>query len=428
MSETANILFKESGELSATGDLAASRAKLAAASELGHLEATYRLAISESAGFGGPTDKAMALKRLTEIAEAYPPARIFQSVALASGWGGSEDWSQAVDLMLAAASKGDPAAMFDIAMLCLLRDRSALEEQAQLCLTEALKRGAHYATPALMRLHIMRGEKLVPSAQIVETLKGAQYVPIIDLLRQAAAQLKPAAATTGSPDFAGISAWLQAPPENWVPEVSDTLAPEVNARTYSGIIHPCICDFVVGNAGPALRQAQVFDPETGSLINHRTRQALQSGMQPYMQTLLSHALERLLCRIVNQPWQNAERLTILMYRPGDYYAPHADYFSEGTPEDDADVAASGQRAATALICLHPAKDGGATYFPHLDVSWSGQLGDILTFENLKSDGTPNPLSLHEGQKVTDGWKSLASLWVRSKPYRGPIQKAPGQPV
>ena len=428
MSDTADTLFRQSGDLSAAGDLIASRAKLEEASIMGHLEANYRLAICESAGFGGPIDKAAAMERLTRISSAYPPALIFQSVAMASGWGGSENWEEAAALIVSAAADGDPAALFDTAMLCLLRERSMLEPTAQLCLTEALKKGAHYAAPALMRLHALHGERFVPPAQILKALEGARYLPIAELLKLASEQATPAAAATGSLDFAAITQWLRTPPETWLPQESSVLSDEVNARSYAGAIHPCICDFIIGNAGPALRQAQVFDPESGSLINHRTRQALQAGMQPYMQTLLSHALERLLCQLTGQPWINAERLTILMYRPGDYYAPHADYFSEGTPEDEADVAASGQRATTALICLHPAGAGGATHFPHVDVSWAGRLGDILTFENLKADGTPNPLSLHEGQKVSEGWKSLASLWIRTKPYRGPIQKAPGQPV
>lgn len=428
MSETAESLFEESGQLSAAGDIIGSRTKLEQASQLGHLEANYRLAICESVGFGGPQDTSVALQRLAAIADVYPPARIFESVAVASGWSGNENWAKAIGLIVTAAKNADPAALFDTAMLCLLRDSTALAEQAQLCLTEALKKGAHYAAPALMRLHALQNEKFVPPQQILSALEGARYVPIGELLRLASSQTTQAVAATGTIDFEKISAALASPPENWLPQEGSALSAEINARSYHGAIHPCICDFIIGNAGPALRQAQVFDPETGSLINHRTRQALQAGMQPYMQTLLSHALERVLCRFVSQPWQHAERLTILMYRPGDYYAPHADYFSEGTPEDDADVAASGQRAATALICLHPAPDGGATHFPHLNVSWQGNLGDILTFENLNAVGAPNPLSLHEGQKVNEGWKSLASLWVRTKPYRGPIQKAPGQPV
>ena len=157
MSETAETLFAQSGELSAAGDLVASRTKLEQASQMGHLEANYRLAICESAGFGGPADKSVALQRLSAISAAYPPARIFESVAIASGWSGSENWERASKLIVAAAAGGDPAALFDTAMLCLLRDRNSLEDQAKFCITEALKKGAHYAAPALDAASCFRG-------------------------------------------------------------------------------------------------------------------------------------------------------------------------------------------------------------------------------------------------------------------------------
>ena len=424
MTDTPDTLFEQSAQLSAAGDLVGARAKLDLASREGHVEANYRLAISESAGFGGPVDKARALRRLQAISAHYAPARLFQSVAMASGWDGREDWQGAAELVVGAAKAGDPAAQFDTALLCLLRDPAAMLNDAQLCLTSALKQGAHFAAPALMRLHALKGEAFLPPAQLLKTLEGVQYVPIAQLAEVAQAQSTPAVAATGAPDFARIAEALQSTPETWRTASSQQLSGDANIRAWDGVLHPCICDFLAGNAGAALRQAQVFDPVSGELIDHPSRRALQAGLQPYMQTLLTHAVERMLCEMAGQPWTHAERLTILLYRPGDYYAPHADYFSENTPADEADMAASGQRVATALISLHPAKDGGATHFPHLDVTWRGEMGGALTFDNVNADGRPNPMSYHEGQVVNAGWKSLASLWIREKPYQGPVLKTP----
>ncbi|HCY56271.1 MAG TPA: peptidyl prolyl 4-hydroxylase subunit alpha, partial [Oceanicaulis sp.] len=57
---------------------------------------------------------------------------------------------------------------------------------------------------------------------------------------------------------------------------------------------------------------------------------------------------------------------------------------------------------------------GETKFPRLDISWRGKKGDVLSFENVTRDGSPDPLSLHQGLPVTSGWKALASLWVREQ--------------
>jgi len=417
MLDTNEKLFAEAESLNQLGKLEQARALLGQAADGGHHASIYRLAISESAGLGGPLDQSRAAERLEKIAEAYPPARMFYAVATASGWASEEDWPAAIAQHIQYATTGDPGAIFDLGLLCLLRDPETLGEMAQACFASALSAGAIFAAPALMRWHALRGERFLPAQGVLTALKNSGYLPLADLHTMANSTTKPAASVTTQPDWPRIERELQSWPDTWRSGKGDSLADAIDAATWAADTHPCICDFLTGYAGPAFEPAQIYDSKTGRLTPHPVRKALQAGMQPYRQTLTMHALERIMAERAGLPWKNAERLTILLYRVGDFYARHADYFSETSEEDVARLNASGQRERTALLSLQPAERGGATHFPRLNAKWLGQTGEMLCFSNLTPDGKPNPMSLHEGQVIESGWKSLASLWIRARPYK-----------
>ena len=68
---------------------------------------------------------------------------------------------------------------------------------------------------------------------------------------------------------------------------------------------------------------------------------------------------------------------------------------------------------TALIYLNDVEDGGATYFPKLNISINPKKGNVLVFHNTISETTNiNPRSLHAGMPVTSGEKWAANLWFR----------------
>lgn len=418
MTQTAAELFNHAEQLNAAGQLTEARGVLLQATNLGHAPAAYRLALAESMGLGGDRDTASALARVSAIDAAYPPARMLRAVATAAGWHGSEDWASAVSLMIGYAQANDPAALFDLGTLCLLRGGEHSEGWAQSLFASALKLGAQFAAPALMRMHAMRGEAFLPSPATLKALEQARFFSIGDIERHARQQ-KGAATPPGLPPaLDALQQRLSPPPSTWGDTNGETVAEAISAKQWSGRIHPCICDFLIGYAGPSLAPAEVQDPTTGQLIQHPVRRALQANLGTFRQTLTIHALEQILARKAGLPWANTENLTVLFYREGDYYAPHADFFSETADEDVAQLKESGQREATSLLSLRPADEGGATYFPHLKTAWNGKIGDVLVFRNLTHYGKPNPVSWHEGQVVTGGWKALASLWVRARAYHG----------
>ena len=100
------------------------------------------------------------------------------------------------------------------------------------------------------------------------------------------------------------------------------------------------------------------------------------------------------------------------YAPGQQFRAHHDYFFEGEAYW-ADMAKSGgQRTWTAMIYLNDVPEGGATWFPQAGIRVAPRRGLLLAWNNMAADGSPNPLTLHEGTAVTKGIKYIVTKWFR----------------
>jgi prolyl 4-hydroxylase len=113
------------------------------------------------------------------------------------------------------------------------------------------------------------------------------------------------------------------------------------------------------------------------------------------------------------PIRNAEMFQVVHYESGTEYKPHFDSFDQSTELGKKYWEPGGQRMITALIYLNDVEDGGATYFPELNISINPKKGNVLVFHNTISETTNiNPRSLHAGMPVTSGEKWAANLWFR----------------
>jgi hypothetical protein len=105
------------------------------------------------------------------------PGRSSARSALPLDGVGRKTGASAVSLLIGYAKLGDPAALFDLGLLCLLRGGDQSETWAQSLFVDALKNGAQFATPALMRLHAIKGEALLLKTVALKALEQAQYLP-----------------------------------------------------------------------------------------------------------------------------------------------------------------------------------------------------------------------------------------------------------
>ena len=104
------------------------------------------------------------------------------------------------------------------------------------------------------------------------------------------------------------------------------------------------------------------------------------------------------------------------YAPGQQFRAHHDYFHEGESYWAAMQASGGQRTWTAMIYLNDVAEGGATWFPQAGIRIAPRRGMLLTWNNMKPDGSPNEITVHEGMPVVEGTKYIVTKWFRENSW------------
>jgi prolyl 4-hydroxylase len=128
---------------------------------------------------------------------------------------------------------------------------------------------------------------------------------------------------------------------------------------------------------------------------------------------LIHEVSKRLSILTHFPIRNAEMFQVVHYEGDAEYKPHFDSFDIETELGKKYWEPGGQRMITALIYLNDVEDGGATYFPKLNISIKPKKGNVLIFHNTIEDTVSiHPNSLHAGMPVKSGEKWAANLWFR----------------
>ena len=72
-----------------------------------------------------------------------------------------------------------------------------------------------------------------------------------------------------------------------------------------------------------------------------------------------------------------------------------------------------KRALVFTIYLNDVKEGGETYFKHLNLKVKPETGLLLAWNNLYRDGKPNYKTMHEALPPIKGDKYVITKWWRS---------------
>ena len=177
-------------------------------------------------------------------------------------------------------------------------------------------------------------------------------------------------------------------------------------------LSPQTCDWLIRFGRPHLKDAEIYDSESGGLRtdSHRTNTAAALGLEQI--DMLVAFLRARISALANVSIEGLETSQVLHYQVGQEFAAHCDYLDVSNPGHAQDVAKNGQRALTVLIYLNDDYAGGDTAFPLLGRSFKGRKGDALIFWNLTPDGAPDGRTLHIGTAPTSGEKWLFSQWIR----------------
>lgn len=164
-------------------------------------------------------------------------------------------------------------------------------------------------------------------------------------------------------------------------------------------------DYLADRAAPRFQPALIVHPVTRQQVPDPIRTSDIAGFPLALEQPAIHALNRRMAAASGTDVRAGEPLTVLRYRPGQQYRPHLDTLPGG----------GNQRVATMLLYLNEDYQGGETVFSKLGIRIRARKGDGLLFRNVRADGQPDPMTLHEGIAVSAGEKLVASRWIRQAP-------------
>ncbi|MES2001074.1 MAG: 2OG-Fe(II) oxygenase [Pseudomonadota bacterium] len=104
------------------------------------------------------------------------------------------------------------------------------------------------------------------------------------------------------------------------------------------------------------------------------------------------------------------------YEVGQQFRQHADFFFIDQPYWPEVEKNGGQRTWTAMVFLNEPEGGGATSFPKLGLNIAPERGKLLAWNNMRPNGAPNLMTMHEGTTVTAGRKYIVTKWFRERPW------------
>ena len=125
-------------------------------------------------------------------------------------------------------------------------------------------------------------------------------------------------------------------------------------------------------------------------------------------------IERKIIDKINLEKSNTEDSQIQHYHVGNEFKAHWDYFD---PKEDGEFLRNGQRTWTFMVYLNDVEKGGETRFVKLKQNIYPKKGTAVVWCNIKEDGTPDEMTMHQGSPVIEGEKWIITKWfLQDNPY------------
>ena len=153
------------------------------------------------------------------------------------------------------------------------------------------------------------------------------------------------------------------------------------------------------------------EKERASITDHRTSSTCNLDMR---HPLIKDIHERI-SLVLNLEIERGESLQGQVYKPGEYFKPHNDFFTGAAY--DMHCKASGNRTHTLMVYLNEGMKGGGTNLTNLNKLIKPETGKALWWYNMK-DGQLQSQYLHEGVAVEEGKKYVVTSWWREKKWDG----------
>jgi len=131
-------------------------------------------------------------------------------------------------------------------------------------------------------------------------------------------------------------------------------------------------------------------------------------------------IEEKIAEYTNTPVVNGEDMQVLMYRTGQHYKTHWDYFDPRFPQNQQVLQRGGQRIMTFMVFLNEVDNGGETHFPRVpnedktdSLKIKPKTGRAIIWWNVNEQGNIDTDTLHEGLDPQNGSiKFIITRWIR----------------
>lgn len=141
---------------------------------------------------------------------------------------------------------------------------------------------------------------------------------------------------------------------------------------------------------------------------------------PYTNDPAADAVDKKIIECLGLGVGEKEIIQAQHYDIGQQFKAHTDYFEPGSQEFKQYSKDGGQRTWTFMVYLNEACEGGETEFIHLGLKFKPKTGTAIVWNNLLSDGTPNPNTLHQAHPIISGEKVVITKWFREQESDGQV--------
>jgi prolyl 4-hydroxylase len=221
----------------------------------------------------------------------------------------------------------------------------------------------------------------------------------------ASADVSVSASPANTCDYEAIASppLLKRAPANLQKVESDLL----QLYTFDDFMTAAECDAIVEIAHRHLRPSTVTIESTDKY--YRTSRTCDLSL---LNNAVVAALDLKIAATLGIRPEYSEGIQAQRYDVGEQFKKHTDYFEPGTSEYARFAAERGNRTWTFMVYLNDGMEGGGTRFSMIDRTFQPKKGQAVIWNNLYPDGTPNRDTLHSGEPVLAGHKTIITKWFR----------------
>ena len=195
-----------------------------------------------------------------------------------------------------------------------------------------------------------------------------------------------------------------------VPGIRRTPSPKLQQFVLDGFLDRVVCAELIERIDRDVRPSTIADPNGDDAFRTSSTCDLDHH-DP-----LVRAVDARFHELTGIPAPYGEPLQGQRYEVGQEFKAHTDFFDPGGAEWETYCAVSGQRSWTLMVYLNEPGAGGETHFLATgELHWP-KVGTLLAWNNVGTDATPNPDTLHHGTKVGQGSKYIVTKWFRERPW------------